>query len=93
VLWGHRENAGTYQCRAGGEGCRWPRREGGDFCGHEQAADAAFHPAAEEKLGELSQQTINAVRQAMAKARAADSAGDGSACASAIAEVQRAIGP
>jgi hypothetical protein len=49
--------------------------------------------AAEDKLGELSQQTINEVRQAMAKARAADSAGDGSACASALAEVQRATGP
>ena len=32
--------------------------------------------AAEEKLGEVSPQTVNAVRQAMSRARAADGAGD-----------------
>jgi hypothetical protein len=49
--------------------------------------------AAEEKLGEVSAQTVNAVRQAMLRARAADSAGDKNACEQALADVSRAIGP
>ena len=49
--------------------------------------------AAEEKLGEVSPQTVEAVRQAMLRARAADSAGDKNACEQALADVQRAIGP
>jgi hypothetical protein len=49
--------------------------------------------AAEERLGEVSPQTNDAVRQAMLRARAADSAGDKSACEQALADVQRAIGP
>ena len=49
--------------------------------------------AAEEKLGEVSAETVAAVRQAMLRARAADSAGDKNACEQALAEVQRAIGP
>ena|ERR1700687_4410824 len=49
--------------------------------------------AAEEKLGEMSSQTVDAVRQGMARARAADNAGDKSACEQALADVQRAIGP
>ena len=48
---------------------------------------------AEEKLGEVSAGTVAAVRQAMLRARAADSAGDKNACEQALAEVQRAIGP
>jgi hypothetical protein len=49
--------------------------------------------AAEERLGELSPQTVEVVRQAMLRARAADSAGDKNACAQALADAQRAIGP
>jgi hypothetical protein len=49
--------------------------------------------AAEEKLGEISPQTVDAVRQGMTRARAADSAGDKSTCEKALADVQRAIGP
>ena len=49
--------------------------------------------AAEEKLGEVSAETVAAVRQAMLRARAADSAGDKNACEHALADVQRAIGP
>jgi len=49
--------------------------------------------AAEEKLGELSPQTVDAVRQAMLRARAADSAGDKNACEKALADAQRAMGP
>ena len=49
--------------------------------------------AAEEKLGGVPTGTVAAVREAMLRARAADSAGDKSACEQALAEVQRAIGP
>jgi hypothetical protein len=48
---------------------------------------------AEEKLGELSPQTVDAVGQAMARARAADGAGDKAACEKALADAQRAMGP
>jgi len=49
--------------------------------------------AAEEKLGEVSPQTVDAVRQAMLRARAADSAGDKNACEQVLVEVQRALAP
>jgi hypothetical protein len=49
--------------------------------------------AVEERLGEVSPQRAAAVAQAMARARAADSAGDKSACEQALADIQRAIGP
>jgi hypothetical protein len=49
--------------------------------------------AAEEKLGEVSGGMVAAVRQAMLRARAADSAGEKNACEQALAEVQTAIGP
>ena len=49
--------------------------------------------AAEVGLGEVSPQTFDAVRQAMLRARAADSAGDKNACEQALAEVERAIRP
>ena len=48
--------------------------------------------AAEEKLGGLEPGTVALVQQAMARARAADGAGDKSACEQALAEIQRAIG-
>jgi hypothetical protein len=46
---------------------------------------------AEKKLGELSQQKINAVRHAMDVARAADASGDKSACEKALADVKREL--
>jgi hypothetical protein len=49
--------------------------------------------AAEERLGEVSPQKVEAVAAAMARAREADSAGDKSACEQALADAQRAIGP
>jgi hypothetical protein len=49
--------------------------------------------AAEERLGEISHQKVEAVRQAMLDARAADSAGDKTACEQALANVQSTIGP
>ena len=49
--------------------------------------------AAEGKVGELSAKTIEQIHDAMARARAADAAGDSVACKEALAEVQRTIGP
>ena len=49
--------------------------------------------AAEEKLGAVPDGTVAAVRQAMLRARAADSAGDKNACEQALADAQQAIGP
>ena len=46
----------------------------------------------EERLGEISPQTVHAVEQAMASARAADGAGDKAACEQALADVQRTLG-
>ena len=46
---------------------------------------------AEVKLHELSQQRIDAVRQAMKRARAADVAGDRIACEQALADVELEI--
>ena len=47
----------------------------------------------EERLGEISPKTVDAVAQAMARARAADAAGDKDACEKALADTQRALGP
>jgi hypothetical protein len=49
--------------------------------------------AAETGLGEISPQTVKAVREAMARAREADQAGNLAACEQALAEVQRTIEP
>jgi hypothetical protein len=49
--------------------------------------------AAEEQLGDVSAEKIAAVKLAMERARAADSAGDGRACAQALADAQRELGP
>jgi len=46
---------------------------------------------AEEQLGEMSAQTVAAVKQALEHARAADSADNKNACEQALAEVQRLI--
>jgi hypothetical protein len=48
--------------------------------------------AAEEKLGDVSPQTVAAVAQGMASARTADAAGDKPACDKALADVARVIG-
>ena len=48
--------------------------------------------AAEEKLGDVSAQTVAVVGEGMARARAADAAGDASACEKALADVQRVVG-
>ena len=48
--------------------------------------------AAEEKLGDIPAATVAAIRQAMDRARTADSVGDRSACEAALADVKRLIG-
>jgi hypothetical protein len=48
--------------------------------------------AAESRLGELSPQTIEAVRAAMVRAREADRAGDKSACTHALSSARLAMG-
>jgi hypothetical protein len=49
--------------------------------------------AAEEKLGEMSVETIEKIKDAVARARAADSAGNDTACRQALLEAERAINP
>jgi hypothetical protein len=48
--------------------------------------------AAEAKHGEISPEKLQAVTEAMDRARAADGVGDQGACEQAIADVQRARG-
>ena len=76
-----------------GKAAGGPAAKKGAFAGMSKQPTPGSMAAAEQKLGELSPQTVDAVRRAMAKARAADSAGEGSACASALTEVQRTIVP
>jgi len=76
-----------------GKAAAGPAGKEGAFAGMSEQPTPRSMAAAEEKLGELSRQTVDAVRRAMAKARTADSAGDSGGCANALAEVQRAIGP
>ena len=45
----------------------------------------------EERMREISPQTVNALRQGMARARAADDAGDKAACEQALANVRRTL--
>ena len=47
---------------------------------------------AEEKLRELSKTKADAIRQAMDRARKADASGDKTACAQALADVDRELG-
>ncbi len=66
-----------------------------------QSSDALLHhqptpgsiARAEIKLGELSPEKAKLIREALARAREADQTGDKAACAQALAEVQRIIGP
>ena len=49
--------------------------------------------AAEERLGDVSTQKVDAVKAAMARAVEADRAGNQSACEQALADARRALGP
>jgi hypothetical protein len=66
--------------------------EGASATMHRQPTPGSI-AAAEEKLGNLSSEKAGAILQAMARARAADSAGDKDACEQALADVQKEIGP
>jgi hypothetical protein len=67
-------------------------RESAGALGHRQPTPGSI-AAAEEKLGEVSATKVETATQAIARARAADSAGDRSACEQALADVERVIGP
>ncbi len=49
--------------------------------------------AAEAQLGQVAPEKIDAVRQAMARARTADAAGDKAACEKALADAEGVLGP
>jgi hypothetical protein len=75
----------------------WPilARAGAGSTAKEQGVVAGRHvqptprslAVAEEKLGEMSMETIELVKQAMMRARAVDSAGDNVACKQAMLRV------
>jgi type II secretory pathway component PulM len=67
-------------------------KESTDALAHRQPTPSSI-ARAEERLREMSAETVAAVKQALGRARAADSAGDKNACEQALAEVQRLIGP
>jgi len=67
-------------------------KESTDALTHRQPTPGSI-AGAEERLREMSAQTAATVKQALERARAADSAGDKNACEQALAEVQRLIGP
>jgi hypothetical protein len=57
---------------------------------HEQPTPKSI-AAAEVRLGDISEKTVQAVGQAMARARKADLAGDTASCEAALAEVREAL--
>jgi hypothetical protein len=67
-------------------------KESTDALVHRQPTPSSI-ARAEERLGEISDETVAAVKQGLDRARFADSAGDKNACERALEEVRRAIGP
>jgi hypothetical protein len=57
---------------------------------HRQPTPGAI-AAAEERLGDASAGSVDSLKLAMARARAADGAGDKTGCEQALADAQRAI--
>jgi hypothetical protein len=77
--------------RLGADAARGPSAtEGNAALTHRQPTPGSV-AAAEKKLGDLSARRAAAFTQIMARARAADSGGDKSACEQALAEVERAM--
>jgi hypothetical protein len=66
-------------------------KESTDALTHRQPTPSSI-AGAEGRLREMSAQTAAAVKQALERARTADSAGDKNTCEQALAEVQRLIG-
>ena len=67
-----------------------PRAPPGAMVGVAQPTSRSM-ATVEERMGEISPQAVNAVDQAMARARAADATDDKVACEQALAEVQRVL--
>ena len=67
-------------------------REGVEATMHRQPTPRSM-AAAEEALGDLSQQKVDQVREAMLRAIKADDSGDHVSCARALEEVDRALVP
>jgi hypothetical protein len=65
-------------------------REGTAATMHRQPTPRSI-ATAEDKLGDLSPQKMEAVNAAMVRARAADGAGDQKACEQALADVKREL--
>lgn len=65
----------------------------GSFAGMSDQPTPRSIAAAEVRSGELSRRKFNAIRAAMAQARAADAAGNTKACEKALARVRRVLGP
>jgi hypothetical protein len=59
---------------------------------HRQPTPASIAEAV-SRLGQISPDTVQAVRAAMARAREGDRVGNRSACEQALADAQRALGP
>jgi hypothetical protein len=66
--------------------------EGSNALLHHQPTPRSM-AATELRLGEISPEKAKIIREAMARARDADQAGDKTACEQALAEIQRMIGP
>ena len=67
-------------------------KESTEALAHRQPTPGSI-AAAEGKLKEITPELVAAVKKAMERARAADSAGDGSTCQQALGEVQGLISP
>jgi hypothetical protein len=66
-------------------------RESAAATAHRQPTPGSI-AAAEERLGDVSPQKVEAIGSAMARARAADAAGHKTACKRALADVGRMLG-
>jgi hypothetical protein len=63
----------------------------GTFAGMSDQPTTRSIATAEARAGEISWQTLDTVRAAMVRARAADAAGDARGCRAALAEVRHAM--
>jgi hypothetical protein len=68
-----------------------PPAKEGSFAGMGDQPTPRSMAAVEVRLGELSPHAVATVKKAMAQARAADAAGDETACKKALARVQRVL--
>jgi hypothetical protein len=64
----------------------------GAFAGMNDQPTPRSIATAEARAGEISWQTLDSLRAAMVRARAADAAGDARGCRTALVEVRRTLG-